>query len=240
MKLVGILLICLCLSGCYLIPKDVEFGQKKVEAVPVKSDQLIEKEKQAADYIHRKVNEAHDAALVENSSTNIVIPLDDARAVTGPLSASLGAPKTHWDGKSAELAASLEKENSKFDKKLAQYRKDIDEIKGKKVEGTGFIQMSWFTAAFGTIGLIILIYIAIKIIGMIYLPVGIGASAIKLPSVDVGNMVNQLIKGGELFKKNLDDVIEDPEIKEKIIETFRTSHMITQSPKNQEIIKNIT
>ena len=50
-------------TSCGLLPKTVEYGQSKVKAAPGKKPETLEAEKQGAEFFHREVVAARDAAL---------------------------------------------------------------------------------------------------------------------------------------------------------------------------------
>ena len=239
-RLLIIIISVLVFAGCYIIPKDVELFQDKVKPVPEKSAKLVEAEKQAALTLKYRVNQSRDAALQENASTNIINPLNEARLLAEPLSLSLGAPERQFDKKVEDLVAILLLENSRLDRKLDLYRNDTRENVGKKIEGTGVMQVSWFTAIFWTIGVVFLISVAIKIIGIIYPPVGIGANLMRIPSSIVKNGFSQLIAGGESFKREVDRAFEDEKTKQKIKELFRISQERVQDKDIQDVVKKLT
>lgn len=237
--LIFILLLGLTVS-CSLIPKNVEFFQDRVKQVPEKSVTTVEREKQAAEFVDRRVNQAKDAAIEEHSSTNIISPLLDASIASDALKLSLGAPAKLWDDSSERLAADLRREIARLDKKLEAYKKSVEPNVGKKIEGSGLISMGYFSYLAIFFGILLVLSTAIKIYGMINPVVGLAGNAAKIPVKLLGQGFKQIISAGEAFKSEIDKKIADPATKELILDIFKASHERKQDEQVQSIIKDLT
>jgi hypothetical protein len=69
------------MTGCSsLFPARVEHFQKKVKPVPVLADQpkLVEAQKQAAQFVDKKVAEAQTAAAATSADVSVQVPLAEA------------------------------------------------------------------------------------------------------------------------------------------------------------------
>jgi hypothetical protein len=236
--------LCLVVAGCQLIPKPVELGQKKVQAVPTKTEKQVEAEKMAADYVAKKIDQGRDQALKINASTNVIEPLTDARDAAHGLRQSLGAPRSLWDDSGAELALRLGFLEAKLDRALAEHRQDVAPLVGKKIEGTGLIQIPYFL----WVGLIILFFFilwtGLKIVGAVYPVVGLGVSGLsaagRIGSKTVTRAFAQVVKGGEAFKNAVDRSDLDDKAKAWVVDNLRRHQMESQDTDIQELVRKVT
>lgn len=246
MKHVYAILLILFLMGCGLMPKKVEYFQDKVEKMPAPTIKQVEVQKEAAEFVARKTDQTVKAAIHENSSTNVLVPAIDANKVATSLSGSLGKPEDPWYGAAEKLAVRLDQLDAKLDKKLEEFRKDNDRNSGKAIEGTGFVQMGYFTnllmlAALGFMG-----WIAIKVAGIASgnPAVMVGTKIVEGAGKGMANLVSkgfsEVIEAGEHFKKKIDDRFEDPAVREEIKELFKQAHLEKQSRDVQEVIRKLT
>ena len=242
-NIILIVLLAFTLSGCGIIPKDVEYFQDKVEKMPSVSSKHKEKQKQAAEYLYTKTDETLMAALVENASTNVVKPAVDANVVAKSLTGSLGKPQSPWRKEAERLAEELDKKDAELDAALEKFRNLNDENAGKKIEGTGTFQLGYFTN-FAVIGALILVaWIGLKVVGSLNAPVAIGTKLIgggvsataKLMKKGFGEM----LEGGQEFKKKIETEIVDPAQRELVKKLFRESQQGKQSRDIQELIKQV-
>lgn len=242
-----ILALWLLVSGCStFIPKKVELFQDKVQPFPEQSPALIELERQAVYRAHDRIGEAIVAATVEGSSTNVVIPAKEAEKLTEAVATVIGPPKKPAsDFTSSEvLAVRLETAVAKLNNQIRDFRIENNENAGKKIEGTGLIQVPYILWTGGTILFLMVLFF----IGRLVLSV----LAVANPTASVGlNMVNaaqavvakgfsQLVKGGEEFKKRIEKEIDDPALKQKILDAFRVEHQHAQDSDVQRTIETIT
>ncbi len=239
-------LVCI-LAGCSLFPARVEYFKEKVEKVPETTITHKEIQKEAAEYVSRKTKETVVAAVKANSSTNILKPAMDAEVVANSLTGSIGKPEEPWRREAQLLADKLDKLDAKLDRKMEEFKEDNNKNAGKSIEGTGLFSISYF-GQFAVIAVFLgLFWIAIKVLSILNPAAGAGVSiAGKVLSGGLfsagkkaAELATQMIHGGQDFKKRIDEEFNDPQVRERIIELFHTSHKINQSPENQEIIKKI-
>ena len=239
--------IALVLSGgCSLIPKNVEFFQKKVRAVPELPAKAHETQRQAAQYIVEKTEEAHTAAAQEDASPAVTLPLRDAHDVAEGLSVSLGPPANPWKQEAEVLAWKLRNQKADYERELEKYRARVEPLEGKKIEGTGKINLGYFTYVGLLIGLALFVVLAVKVVGMIYPPVGAGLTGLKFAG-RIGTKVlsrgfGEVIEAGESFKNKLKARAEStPNITvEEVLELFRQEHRGAQSRDVQDLIQTLT
>lgn len=248
-RFLPIAFLALALTGCGLIPKPVEFGQDKVHKVPVAKSSEREIQRQTAQRLTEKTKEALRAALAEDSSSAVLQPASDSAVLADAIKASLGPPlyKAPDDMSSAELARKMEAAIAKLNDRIDDFRKDNDENAGKKIEGTGWLSVPYFVwllivAAVGFIGLIVLsvLWTMFKMYAVSNPPVALGLKAVQMGGKATASLVSQLVKGGEEFKKKVDETVEDSTLKETVLAMFRAAHESAQSPENQEVVKELT
>lgn len=231
-------------TGCHLIPKPVELGQSKVKAVPAKAPKTVEAEKQAAEFVARKTGEARDAALATHASTNVVVPLTDARDAALGLRYSLGAPATPWDDSGAVLAQRLGRLENKLDRALDEYRTGTAPLVGKKIEGTGIVSVPYFLWVALVIGFFFLLWTGLKVAGVLYPPVGVGVEGLsavgRLSAATVRKGFEQAVAGGEQFKEALEKSEIPSEIRASVLDLFRRHQMVSQDRDVQEVVKSLT
>jgi hypothetical protein len=244
-KIIGPLaVLCLVVAGCQLVPKPVELVQKKVQEVPIKTEKQVEAEKQAADYVAKKIDQGRDQALKVNASTNVIEPLTDARDAAHGLRQSLGSPMTPWNDNGAEMALRLGFLEAKLDRALAEHRQDVAPLVGKKIEGTGLIQIPYFL----WVGLVLLFFFvlwtALKIVGAIYPVVGLGVSGLsaagRVGSSTITKALEQVVKGGEAFKGAVDRADLDDKAKAVVLDLLRRHQMMSQDTDIQELVRKMT
>lgn len=236
-----VLAVCLCalLAGCSILPKNVEFGQKKVKPVPAKTEKAKEFDRKAIYFVNKKVNEALTAAFATKADKTVVTPLSEAKPVSEALVVSVGPPKPEWTGNATNLAKEVNKNTAVLNEKLDDYRDNVKPLEGKKIEGTGFIQMGYFTYLGILIGLAFLIKFAYNIFGTLYPPVGAAGQLLKVPAKIVARGFSEVIEGGEHFLSKVDHEFE-PAVAAKISAMFKSSHMEKQSRDVQTIVDTIT
>lgn len=236
------------LTGCgTLIPKRVEFGQDKVRAVPGPTDREKETQRRAAALAAEKARETREAALTNNSPPAVTVPAQAAEALTAAVSESLGPPKHNPTGDDPQaLAAELRATIAKLNSRLEAFRDKNDENIGKKIEGTGFLQVPYFVwllmlVVAGFVGLILLGigWSFLKMFAMSNPPVALGVNAVQMGGKLTARAVSQLIKGGEEFKDALGGIVSDPELLKKVRGLFTTSHRGAQDEQLQDVVKEL-
>lgn len=237
MKAFAAIALAALLVGCStLVPKKVEFFQDKVKAFPEESAYAKQLEKQLVQRLQQKSAQTVKAALLENASTNIVTPAREVERLAIAESLVVGPPEKPAFVTSAELATMLESAQAKLDSKIEKFKVANDENAGKKIEGTGWFQVSYL----GWVGGILAVLFILFFVGKLLLTV----AAVANPGAAVGlNVVNglgsiatrgfsQLVKGGEEFKTWVEKEITDGALQNKILDNFR---MAQQSAQDQDV-----
>ncbi len=243
------ILILMFVPGCSLIPKPVEFFQSKVKAVPEKSNSSAEYERQAANYIQNKLQDAVIESF-KGSVTNkdLLTPLLQANTVAPGLATSLGPPAKPWTGNPTNLNWKLLSELSDFNKDLNKYREKTEPLVGKKIEGSGIFSIPYVVWVAMVGGLVLILYIVIRAVIQALaissgtsVPVQIGLKT----ATGVGNKLvkagfSQVIHGVESFKDYIKTTEQATFSKEEVLDLVREHQERKQSPEVQNVIKELT
>jgi len=230
------------LAGCgTLIPKKVEFFQKKVQAVPEKTAKDLEVERQAAYAASLAARLTVDAAVKNNDPATVVTPAKNTEALTAAVSTSLGPPQTIPSGAVTNLANKVIENRAELDRKVARYADKVEPLVGKKIEGTGLIRIPYFVYIGGIALVIFLVWTGLKLYGSVNPVVGLGTNVVGRVSGSVlSGAVSELSKGGELFKEKVAESELTAEVKAKVLELFSHAHAKAQDKSTQDIVKALT
>lgn len=240
-KLVALILFLNLLTGCHLLPGDAEYFQKKVKAVPTVALQpaMVEAQKQAGQFVDKKIDEAKTAAAVTAADVSVQVPLAEAAVVSGPLSSSLGAPLKPWTDTAPKLAIKVDHEAALLDKKIVKYAEKTAPLIGKEIEGTGVFQVGFFTQWALVLGVLALGWAALKIYGVVNPMVGAGTKvAERVGSNVVAAAFSQVVQGGEAFLKAVKPgaTYTADEIKKIFVATHRQE----QDVQVQDLVQRVT
>lgn len=232
------------LTGCSVLsPGKKEFFQKKVPAFPEKT-KVEEKQKQAATFVAEKVNLAYEEGLKSNTTNTVMEPLHEAQIVATPLAEAIGAPQKPYRGPATNLVDDLHQLESRYAASLKKLEDKLDSLEGKSIEGTGLIQIGYFSFIFFLVILLVILvgvlWVVLKIVGIFNPPVALGASAISAGAGLLRRGFGEVIEAGEKFKDMVKEKVEDPETQQHILELFRQAHLESQSRDVQTVIKHLT
>lgn len=241
-SLASIILSLALLTGCSLIPKKVEFFQDKVHRFPVATLSQVEAQKQAAELAKRRAAQTVDAALSEGSSTNILSPARDTEKLTDAVSTSLGPPVSPATDTDAAVAK-LTKAVATLDNKIEAFKRENDKDAGKKIEGTGFLQIPYLVYV-GLIALVIIVgwhlaKLALAAASAANPGAAVGLGVVNAGGALVGRAFSQVVNGGEEFLKWVDQRFEDPKLKDEIVQTFKALHKQSQDQDVQTLVNQI-
>jgi len=229
------------LSGCSLIPKKVEFGQDKVKKFPAHPSAQLEAERQAVKLAAEKARQAELEATLDGSAA--AEPAGDAAELSEAVGRSIGPPSAPWTADVSALSRKLDTQTAKFNAALAKFKDGNDENAGKKIEGTGFLQIPYFVYLGVVFAIGWVIWIVLKTVSNAAAAANPGV-AVGLKVAQVGGKVlsrgfSQLVKGGQTFKDKIGKEIEDPALRERILEVFRASHQTNQDSDVQTLIQKL-
>lgn len=241
-KLFLVLPLCaFMLSGCgSFIPKQVEFFQKKVKAVPVWDNTALEHQRQAAQFVAQKTQETKESAIATHADPTVIWPATEANTAAQALTEAVGPAKRPWTDSSADLAQTLHKDTAKLNEKIADYRVAVTPEVGKKIEGTGLIRVGYFTYIGCLLLLGALAWFAIKAYGMFNPIVGTAAGVVGRVSSSVASRgLSEVVTGGQQFLQWVEDSHLESEVKDWITNTFKVAHQTAQSPDVQKVVDKL-
>lgn len=224
------------------MPARVEHFQKKVKSVPTAATEpkLVEAQKQAAQFVDKKVTEAQTAAAATSADVSVQVPLAEAAVVSGPLVTSMGPPASPWTGTAPKLAGKVDAETAKLDKKVATYAVKTAPLVGKEIEGTGLIQMGFFTQWALVLGVLALGWVALKVYGMVNPVAGLASNVVgRVSSKLLHAGFHQVIEGGEKFKE-LAEAANRALTFDEIKALYRQAQEATQDRSVQGLVKQLT
>jgi hypothetical protein len=228
-------------AGCSLMPRDVEYFQRKVRPVPELSDSGKEHQRQAAHYVAEKARQTKEAAIKTQADISVVVPATEASVVAQSLSGSLGPAKSDFIGTSTNLARSLDYDQAKLNSKISDYREHVEPDVGKSIDGTGLFQVGYFTNAAIILGVLALLWFGLKVYGVANPLVGGAVGVVgRVSSGVVAKGFSELIHGGERFKNYIESSGLPDEIQEKVKDLFSRAHIEAQSRDIQGIVATAT
>lgn len=241
LRLLSLLAGLILLSGCSLIPKSVEFGQDKVKKFPAHSSSQLESERQAVKLAGERARQAELEATLDGSAA--AQPAGDAAQLSEAVGRSIGPPASPWTAEIAALAQRLDTQTARYNTALAKFKTGNDENAGKKIEGTGFLQIPYFVYLGGVLAVIWVVWMVLKAVTNAAAAANPGV-AVGLKVAQVGGRVlsrgfSQVLKGGQAFKDKIEAEIDDPALKEKILEHFRAAHQTNQDSDVQALIQKL-
>ena len=232
----------LATSGCsLLLPKKVELFQDKVKAVPEQKASEKETLRQAAKMASERAKQTQAAALSEGASTNVISPAGETVALTESVSVAVGPPAHPSQLTAEQLAVKLDSAVAALSKRLDSFKASNNENAGKKIEGTGFFQIGYFSMWAIILGFLALIAVGLKIYGMVNPVVGVGTNIFgRVSSTLLKKGVSELTEGGEWFKEYIHEAKDGVLSKEHILDLFNRAHVEAQSRDTQAIVEKLT
>jgi hypothetical protein len=244
-KLLLLTPIVLSLCGCSLIPKKVEFFQDKVHKFPQPTAKQEELQREAAALAKQKTQETVDEALKENASPYVLSPAREAEKLADAVSTSLGPPVSPSTD-SGKAAARLNSAVGKHDQKVAAFAEDNDKNAGKKIEGTGLLQIPYFVWVGGVVLFVVVGWHLAKLVieGLqAYPPTAVPATVaiggLHVAEDVAGKALKQVVAGGQAFKTWITNEIKDADLKDKVLGAFTANHQTAQDEDVQTLVKGI-
>lgn len=231
------------LTGCSLVPKRVEFFQDKVHKFPAVTAKQEELQREAAALAKQKAAVVVDEALKENASPYVLAPAREVEKLTDSVSTSLGPPVSPADN-TTNVVAKLEKAVAKHNNSVVNFAKENDKDAGKKIEGTGLLQIPYFAYAGGVLGFILLVWVVLRAVLAAASAANPGA-AVAVGGMNVATSVlskgfHQIVEGGEAFKDWIKHEVSDPGLQQRILSAFQANHVTAQDSDVQAVVKQLT
>lgn len=238
------------LTGCgTMIPKKVEFGQDKVQKFPEAKQRELEVQKQAARMTAERADETLVQALAAGAPEAVLKPATDTAVLADAVSESVGPPKSPApvDKEARQMAADLRTSMAKLALRVNEFKAESNENVGKKIEGTGFLQIPYFVyllivGAMVFVGLVVggILWTIFKMYAASNPPVQLGMNAVQLGAGFLKRALKETVEGGEKFKQEVLKHVADPALQAKVKEVFRIEQERTQSRDTQEVVKAMT
>jgi len=235
----------LSLTGCIssLIPKTVEFGQSKVHRFPEPTSSQKELQKEAAELAKEKAAQTLLAATAENTSTNVITPARETAVLTDAVAESVGVPASRPTESSQALADELRASIAKLDKKIESFKAENEKVAGKKVEGSGLIQVPYFLYAGGFVLIVVvgwhLAKTALTVASAANPGALVGVGAMNVAGSLAGKGLTQVVQGGKDFLGWVNKEVSDPILKQKVLDAFTSSHKMAQDSDVQSVVKQL-
>ena len=226
--------------SCSLIPKDVEFFQKRVKELPAKTQTHSEVIKEAAAFVAEKTQESHIQAINENSSTNLKYLTYESSIVANSLSDSIGKPANPWKSDAEKLSLKLDNLEAKLDQKIENFRERNNELKDKSIEGTGLIRMSYISYILLLFGFFSLLWFGLKVLSVFNPGIAVGMRVASVPVSLAQKGLGQVIEGIEAAKERIKKDIKNKKVQETILEIIRTEQEKKQNSDVQSLIREVT
>lgn len=228
------------LAGCKLAPKQVEFFQRKVQAVPQLPVAARETQRQAAEYLARKTEEVKDAAIATQAFPEVVAPAEEAGLVASALSNSLGPPETAWKAEAEALRARLQKQEAQFNVKLEKYKADVAKDEGKAIEGTGLFRIGYFSYLGLILAGLLLLWLALRIYGLFNPVVGLGAMTVgRVASSVASRGLAEVVEGGQKFQRWVTEANWPQTVKDEVAELFTSAQKEAQSRDVRDVVRKL-
>lgn len=240
-RILSLFIISFLLTGCSLIPKKVEMFQDKVHPFPELTSSQKELQKEAAQRAKEKAAETLLAATAESTSTNVTTPARDAALLTDVVAESVGAPSKRGTEDSQALAQEVRHSLAKFDKKLDSFKTENNENAGKKIEGTGLLQIPYFWYLGGIVLIVFvgwhLAHTALTLASAANPGALVGVGAMNVTGALAGKAATQLVQGGKDFLGWVSKEVTDSGLQQKITEAFINAHKQAQDQDVKSIVK---
>lgn len=244
LAIISLLLVGL-LSGCStFIPKKVELGQDKVQKFPEKKSSEREVQRQAADRAARESLDLLITLLKGDVPTNVVDKAEGVARITDSVSDSLGPPLSPNSESSMNLVNRLNRATAKLDERVIDFKDDNNENAGKKIEGTGWFQVSYVAWVGGALFLLVvgvaIMKVVMQVLSAMNPGVALGTRAAALGGKALSTAFSQVVKGGQDFKKSLGTIVNDESLRQKIVDLFTSSHKKAQDETTKQVVNHLT
>ncbi len=240
LHILPILAVVFCLTGCNIIPKKVEYFQDRVQPMPERTTQADESLRQAARLAADRAAATERAALSTDAAPEVIKPASDTALLTSAVSAQVGPPSKLWQGDVPALIARMDAKEADYRRELESYRAEVRELAGKKIEGTGAIQVGYFTHLLILAAIVAVAWLILKIVAITNAPVSVGLKTIEGGSKFLGRAFGELVEAGQDFKTRLKQRLADnPDLLESILTDFKTAHRSSQSRDTQKAVGEV-
>jgi hypothetical protein len=232
------------LTGCgTLIPKRVELFQDKVKKFPVATQAAKETQRQAAQRAKEKASETLVAAVAEKASPAVITPATETVVLTDAVADVVGPPAKRPTMDTVALADAVRKTLAVQVKKVDSFVEDSNENAGKKIEGTGLVQVPYLVWLGGVLIFLVVGWQVLKLVLTAASAANpgamVGVGAMNVAGSTAAKGFSQLVTGGQKFLGKLESVIEDPALRQKVMDAFTTAHVKAQDKDVQAVVDHL-
>lgn len=236
-----LLSLCLILALCGCRAPKVELFQKKVKPVPALTSSDKELQRQAAWAAKEKAKETVETII--KAPEKALEPAKQTERLSAVVSESLGPPavlpSVDTSREVDALVCKLEERLGRLQRKLDLYREQVQALQGHEIEGTGLIQVSYFTLIIGGLIAVVLAYVALRILAALWPAASIGLQSVHLSGRVAAKAFSQVVAGGEAFIKSLETAVQDEKLRKQIVALFKQAQKTEQDKDVQRIIKSL-
>lgn len=244
-RLFALIIASALLAGCStFIPKKVEIGQDKVQKFPESKSKEREVQRQAADRVARDALEVlRRITHGPGTSRDLLEKASDTAVVADAVSDSLGPPMTRNVGDAQELADDMNRATAKLNERVEDFKDENDENAGKKIEGTGKLQVPYFLwvggFAIGAFVLFAILKVVLTVLSAMNPGVALGTKAVAIGGSALSRAFAQVLRGGQLFKRDLSAVLQNADLEAKVLEIFKKAQDHAQDEETRKTVKHL-
>lgn len=244
-RLFSLIIASALLAGCStFLPKKVELGQDKVQKFPESKSKEREIQRQAADRVARDALEVlRRITHGPGTSRDLLEKASDTAVVADSVSDSLGPPMKRNTNDAQRLADNLNKATASLNERVEDFKEDNNENAGKKIEGTGWAQVPYFLWV-GGFALAAFVFFAVMKVVLTVLSamnpgVALGTKAVAIGGSALSKAFAQVLRGGQLFKKDLNAVLQNSDLEAKVLELFKRAQDHAQDEETRKTVKHL-
>jgi hypothetical protein len=232
------------LTSCgTLLPKKVELFQDKVKKFPEISYAQKEVQRQAAQRAKEKASETLVAAVAEKASPFVISPATETVVLTDVVADVVGPPAKRPTIDTVALADEVRKTLATQAKKVDSFKEDSNENAGKKIEGTGLVQVPYFAWLGGVLVIVFVLWhlakLALTAASAANPGALVGVGAMNVASSTASRGLVQIVNGGKRFVEWANKTVEDPALRQNILDAFVDSHKRAQDEDVKAVVDRL-
>lgn len=237
MRYVLMLILALPFAGCTLVPRQVEYFRAHVQPLPERGEAADESVRQAARLAADRALATEHAAVETAASSEVISPARETVALTETVSNQLGPPSERWRDDVEALIERIDREDARYRARLATYADETRENAGKPIEGTGAIQIGYFTNLFIIAAVLFCGWIVLRVI---FAPAVSGVRGVTASGRLLTRALTEVVDGGQAFKQAIQKQFAgNEEVRDLVLKTFGQSHRASQSRETQTAVREV-
>ncbi len=233
--------LAICIVGCSVLkPKPVELFQRRVPEIPARTATEDEHLRQAARAAKEYARQTVVTAIETQAAPEVINSATKTEVLTDAVAEAVGPPQTPSTREAEDLARLVLSDLARLERRYERFEQKLEQIEGKKVEGTGLVQLPYLTFVGLLLVLLIVVWGVLKAIALANPTIGVGVKAIQVGGSVIRRAFQQIIEGGEIFKQKIKQSPLAEQDKQYILNLFRTEQQKVQDRDVQEIVKQFT